>query len=149
MLFLLASYLVLACAGEPVKPQPSHITGWATQVAKGNESYKKGCYNLAYEYFMRGYELSSASDQQAGTAVCLNNIGNIYRALGDPESSLDFFDEAQSVYVHLADRAGLRQVLSNKAAALISLNRFEQAEKALADAAFCIYRFRHFRSASR
>jgi tetratricopeptide (TPR) repeat protein len=58
-------------------------------------------------------------------------MGNAYRALGRPGDALALFEEAQLLYGESSNSAGLRQVLSNKAAALMDLCRLDEAEKAL------------------
>jgi len=126
--------LLLSCAGGPVKTDPPHITGGTEQIALGNKAYKQGCYTAALKSYYRAYELYSASDQGAGVAMSLNNMGNVYRATGDSNTALTYFEEAISLNRQSGDKQALRQVLANKAAALIDLGSLDKAEEALAQA---------------
>ena len=134
------SCLLCACAGELPRTGPAHLRAGTEQIVKGNAFYQKGCYKTAFERFMRAHELYTASDQTDGIAMSLNNIGSVYRALGDPGGAMVFYSEAERLYKRAGDQAALRQVLSNEAAALIDagdlggaedfLNRAEQIQGA-------------------
>lgn len=129
-----ALIFMVSCGGGPVKTDPPHITGGTEQIALGNKAYKQGCYNTALKSYHRAYELYSASDQPAGVAMSLNNLGNVYRATGEPSAAVKYFEEAVALYAQSGNKQGLRQVLANKAAALIDLGSLDQAEAALAQA---------------
>lgn len=129
-----ALVLLFSCAGDPVKTEPPHLTGGTEQVSLGNSAYKQGCYAAALKSYNRAYELYAASDQHIGVAMALNNIANVYRAIGEPAGALKYYDEAGTIYARSGEKQGLRQVLANKAAALIDLGRLDQAEAALARA---------------
>jgi tetratricopeptide (TPR) repeat protein len=131
---LAAAVFLFSCAGEPVRRDPPHMTGGAEQIALGNAAYKQGCYNTSLKSYYRAYELYSASDQPAGVAMSLNNLGNAYRAMGEPGGALKYFEEAAVLYARSGDRQGLRQVLANKAAALMDSGKLDLADKALAEA---------------
>jgi len=63
--------------------------------------------------------------------MSLNNIGNVYRIIGNMESSVLFLEESFDIYADIGDYEGTVQVLSNKAAAYIESGRLEDAIKAL------------------
>jgi len=128
--------LLWACAGaDTVKNplSPDSIAGM-NELRKGSDRYQKGCYRQALEHFFKAHERFAASDHMAGIAMSLNNIGNVYRALGDLKSALLFYEEATISYVDLKNHEGALQSLSNKAAALIDADRFEDANHELARA---------------
>lgn len=129
-----ALIFLFSCAGDPVKIDPPHMTGGTEQISLGNSAYKQGCYTAALKSYYRAYELYSASDQPAGVSMSLNNMGNVYRAKGEPAGALKYFEEAGTLYARSGDAHGLRQVLANKAAALMDLGRLDQAEAALGQA---------------
>lgn len=129
-----AVVFLVSCAGEPVKRDPPHMTGGTEQIAIGNAAYKQGCYSAALKSYNRAYELYAGSDQPAGVAMSLNNLGNVYRAMGEPQNALKYFDEAGVLYARSGDRRALRQALANKAAALMDSGSLDLAEKALAEA---------------
>ena len=129
---LLFALFGFACAGgNSVNKIPEHITAGTKEMAGGIARYNQGCYQDSLEYFFKAHELFVASDQLDGVAMSLNNIGNVYRIMGDFDSALLFFDEAFAIYSDMDDPLGGVQVLSNKVAALIDGNRLEQAEKIL------------------
>lgn len=132
ILTLLSSGLFLACGGGTSTPKmPVHLSAGMQAVNKGVARYNQGCYHQALEYFFRAHERFSASDQLDGVAISLNNIGNVYRFIGDRESATLFFDEASKIYTDLNDVAGVVQVLSNKAALLIDGGQYKEAENVL------------------
>jgi tetratricopeptide (TPR) repeat protein len=63
--------------------------------------------------------------------MSMNNIGNVYRFIGDPDSARLFFDEAVDIYLTLGDNRGAAQALSNQAALLIDQDMLEQAQAVL------------------
>lgn len=113
---------------------PEHLTAGMHEITKGISRYNKGCYKSSLEYFFRAHELFTASDQLSGIAVSLNNIGNVYRAMGDADSAALFFDESFAIYTDIYDYQGAVQVLSNKAAALIDSGRLAKATNVLSTA---------------
>lgn len=132
---IILSFLVFACAaGKPEKRIPRHLSAGAKQMTKGLEWYQKGCYGRSLEYFFKAYELYSASDVLDGVAMSLNNIGTVYRAMGDYEEAASFFDEAYAIYSDLHDQREAVKALSNKAATLIHMERLDKAEQVIEEA---------------
>ena len=86
--------LTLSCTADLPRTAPVHLSAGAEQIKKGNNLYQKGCYKGALEHFFRAHELYAVSDQQSGIAMSMNNIGSVYRALGDASGALVFFEEA-------------------------------------------------------
>jgi tetratricopeptide (TPR) repeat protein len=85
-------------------------------------------------HFFKAHELYAVSDNLEGTALCLNNIGNVYKAIGDKESALLFYDESYHTYLAIGDYKGAVHALSNKAAALIYIDDLSEADKVLSAA---------------
>lgn len=140
LLTLLVPGVLMACAGgnsAPKKPQQTPAGMQAT--TKGIIRYNQGCYQHALDYFLKAHELFSASDQLSGVAMSLNNIGNVYRIMGDGKSAVLFFEESFKIYTDIGDHKGAVQVLSNKAAALIDGGRLQEAAENL-DAAEALAR---------
>jgi tetratricopeptide (TPR) repeat protein len=123
--------LTLSCTADLPRTAPVHLSAGAEQIKKGNNLYQKGCYKGALEHFFRAHELYAVSDQQSGIAMSMNNIGSVYRALGDASGALVFFEEAALLYENAGDKAGQRQALSNRAAAMIDLGELAGAEEIL------------------
>ena len=126
--------LLVACAGDPPKATPIHLRAGTEQIKSGNAFYQKGCYKRALEHYSRAHELYTAADQPEGVAMSLNNIGSAYRAQGESRLSLSYFSDAAGYYRRVEDGAGLRQVLSNRAAALIDLGDLTGAGGVLEEA---------------
>jgi len=140
ILTLLISVVFIACAGgNSANKKPVHIPTGMKATTKGIVRYNQGCYPQALDYFLKAHELFSASDQLSGVAMSLNNIGNIYRIMGDTKSAVLFFEEAFEIYTDISDHKGALQALSNKAAALIDGEHFEEAAQNL-DAAEALAR---------
>jgi tetratricopeptide (TPR) repeat protein len=132
ILILLSSSFFLACGvGNSTRRTPEHLSVGMQAIAKGVAQYNQGCYQQALESFFRAHERFSASDQLGGVATSLNNIGNVYRFIGDRESAVLFFNEASNIYTDINDPAGVVQVLSNKSALLIEDGRYKEAEDIL------------------
>ncbi len=132
ILALLVSGVLIACAGgNSTKKKPEHTPASMKATTKGIVRYNQGCYQHALDYFLKAHELFSASDQLSGVAMSLNNIGNVYRIMGDTKSAVLFFEESFKIYTDIGDHKGAVQVLSNKAAALIGGGRLAEAAESL------------------
>jgi len=135
LLVLLALGLTIGCGGgSNVKPTPPHLSGGMQEIHKGTIAYQQGCYHRSLDHFLKAHEQFTVSDQLGGVAMSMNNIGNVYRFIGDPESASLFFDEAIGIYLALEDEAGALQALSNKTALLIDLDKLEAAQDTLRQA---------------
>ena len=124
--------LTLNCGSNPkTKDQPAHLTAGMQAMHKGIAAYQHGCYRRSLDHLLRAHEAFAASDQLEGVAMSMNNIGNVYRFIGDPESAHLFFDQAIAMYLELHDEDGALQALSNKAALLIDINELNAAQETL------------------
>jgi len=124
-------FLVLACGGAPVNLTPEVSHPAMQHLQKGVGLYQRGCFQASLDAFTKAHELFTAADLLPGVAMSLNNIGNVYRYIGDSPSALLFFEEAYEIYIRLDDRDGAIQALSNKAAVLIQNDRLDAAENTL------------------
>lgn len=126
------AFLIPGCTGGRAAPEPpAHLQAGRQDAVRGGESYQKGCYRQALDLFFTAHRKFSASDQLAGVAMCLNNIGTTYRVLGHAETAALFFHEAHTLYHRLDDRDAAAQALCNRAAALMDMGRMDEAEAAL------------------
>jgi len=132
---IVLSPLLFACAsGKTKKESPPHVSSGAREMQKGLEWYQKGCYEKSLEYLFRAYDLYSASDALDGVAMSLNNIGTIFRIMGEYEKAISFLDESYAIYSDLNNQEGALRALSNKAAALIDAGALGEAEQVLQSA---------------
>ena len=123
------AFLISGCiGGRAVSEPPAHLRAGIQDVARGGELYQKGCYRQALDLFFTAHRKFSASDQLAGVAMCLNNIGTTYRVLGQAETAALFFHDAHALYHRLDDRDAAAQALCNRAAALMDMGRMDLAE---------------------
>lgn len=129
--FFFLIQLVFACTySRPFSHNhnDSNLYGSAsTEMGTGTALYNNGCSRQALPHFFKAHERYTAMDQLDGVAMSLNNIGNVYRALNNPESAILFFDEAFQIYMEISDTSSAVQTLSNKSAALITANRLDDA----------------------
>jgi len=127
-LLLLAVLLpVFSCGGGSVKKDPAPTHPAMKQLQKGIAWYQRGCFQESLEALTKSHELFTASDRLPGVAMSLNNIGNVYRYIGDSQSALLFFQEAYEIYSRLDNLEGVIQALSNQAAIHIQNNRLDEA----------------------
>ncbi|MDX2447519.1 MAG: tetratricopeptide repeat protein [Desulfobacterales bacterium] len=119
--------LVFSCGGGSVKKDPTPTHPAMKQLQKGIAWYQRGCFQESLEAFTKAHELFTASDRLPDIAMSLNNIGNVYRYIGDSQSAFLFFQEAYEIYSRLDNLDGAIQALSNQAAIQIQDNRLDEA----------------------
>ncbi len=121
--------LMLSCGGtkEVVVSEP--VSAATAQTAKGMPLYERGCYARALDYFYSANELFTAAGDSRGTAMSMNNIGVVYRAMGEAGAAIPFFADALRIYRTLGDREQVRQALSNLAAAEVDTGDYASAAK--------------------
>lgn len=133
MLILTACVLFLLSCGR-VETMSNDVGGnmlGNREIEKGTALYRRGCYGQSMGHFFRAHEFFSASDDLDGVALSLNNIGNIYMAVGEAGEAEKHYREALQVYTNITDSNGIMQSLSNLSAALIRKKDFESAHKIL------------------
>ncbi len=127
-LMIIIILFISACGGgtevkkDPILTHPAH-----KHLQKGVGWYQRGCFHKSLEAFTKAHELFTAADHLPGVAMSLNNIGNVYRYIGDLRSALLFYQEAFDIYSQLENSDGSIQALSNKAAILIQNDRLDEA----------------------
>ncbi|MEK6193745.1 MAG: tetratricopeptide repeat protein [Deltaproteobacteria bacterium] len=134
LLLLLIVWMLCAtisCGGKAALKEPDPLQPARKELHKGINWYQKGCYHNALPHLLRAHELFTARDDLPGIAMSLNNIGNVYGKLKDPESAVLFFDSSHAIYRDIDDTSGAVQALSNKAAVLIRGGNLDDAEATL------------------
>lgn len=122
----------LACAAAPAKPRlPEGMRKSIYYTNRGTALFNKGCHRRALDYFQSAHQRYTAADNLEKVAETLIGIGDIYYRLGDMPSALHVYDDAIEVYQSLEDDPGTALALSDKAAALIALERLDDAAAAL------------------
>jgi tetratricopeptide (TPR) repeat protein len=122
----------LSCAAAPAKPRlPEGTRKSIYYTNRGTALFNKGCHRRALDYFQSAHQRYTAADNLENVAETLIGIGDIYYRLGDMPSALHVYDDAAEIYQSLADHPGTALALSDKAAALIALERLDDASATL------------------
>lgn len=133
MVLILALFSA-SCGGTKEVIVPGHISAGSVQTAKGMPFYERGCYARALEHFYRANELFTAIGDSRGMAMSMNNIGVVYRGMGEAAAAIPFFEDALRMYRSLGDREDVRQTLSNLAAAQLDTRDYVSAAKNIDEA---------------
>jgi tetratricopeptide (TPR) repeat protein len=123
-----------SCGGTKEVIVPEHISAGAMQTSKGMPFYERGCYARALEHFYKANELFTAIGDSRGMAMSMNNIGVVYRGMGEAAAAIPFFEDALRLYRSLGDREDVRQTLSNLAAAQVDTGNYVSATKNIDEA---------------
>ncbi len=128
-ILLLACLLAsAACSGPsrgPVLPKDLARAHKSFTLAAGH--YKKGCFRQALEGYQAAHELFSAADDLRGVGLSLEAMANVYQQLEDTESALLLYDEALAAFSGPGLEKERIYALTNKAAALASIDKVDQA----------------------
>lgn len=133
-LLTVLAVLAVSCGGGKAAVVPGHLSAGAEQTARGMPFFERGCYARALEHFTRAHELYTAVGDSRGMAMSANNIGVVYRAMGEAGAAIPFFEDALRTYRSLGDRAQVRQALSNLAAAQVDAGDYGSAGKNIDEA---------------
>lgn len=133
---LLVSLVILtvSCGGKTEVIVPGHLGAGDEQTARGMPFYERGCYARAQEHFTRAHELYTAVGDRRGMAMSANNIGVVYRAAGEAQAAIPFFEDALRIYRGLGEPDRVRQTLSNLAAAQVDAGDTESAGRNIDEA---------------
>ena len=123
-----------SCGGTKEVIVPDHISAGSVQTDKGMPFYERGCYARALDHFYRANELYTAIGDSRGMAMSANNIGVVYRAMGEAAAAIPFFEDALRMYRSLGNQADVRQTLSNLAAAQVDTGDYGSAGKNIDEA---------------
>jgi tetratricopeptide (TPR) repeat protein len=118
-----------SCGGTKEVIVPNHISAGSVQTDKGMPFYERGCYARALDHFYRANELYTAIGDSRGMAMSANNIGVVYRAMGEAAAAIPFFEDALRMYRSLGNQEDVRQTLSNLAAAQVDTGDYAAAGK--------------------
>jgi CHAT domain-containing protein/Tfp pilus assembly protein PilF len=85
-------------------------------VAEGMELYRQGTADSlrqAIKKWEEALSLYQMVGDRGGEATTLNNIGAVYRALGEKQKALNFYNQALPLYRAVGDRGGEAVTLNN------------------------------------
>ena len=133
-LLVILAILAASCGGKKEIVVPGHLGAGAEQTARGMPYYERGCYARALEHFTRAHELYTAVGDRPGMAMSANNIGVVYRAVGEAQAAIPFFEDALRIYRGLGDPDRVRRTLSNLAAAQVDAGDYASADRNIDEA---------------
>jgi tetratricopeptide (TPR) repeat protein len=131
---LISVLFAASCSGTKEVIVPAHISAGAVQTSKGMPFFERGCYARALEHFYKANELFTAIGDSRGMAMSMNNIGVVYRGMGEAAAAIPFFEDALRMYRSLGDQEDVRQSLSNLAAAQVDTGDYGSAGKNIDEA---------------
>lgn len=123
-----------SCGGTKEVIVPDHISAGSVQTDKGMPFYERGCYARALDHFYRANELYTAIGDSRGMAMSANNIGVVYRAMGEAAAAIPFFEDALRMYRSSGNQEDVRQTLSNLTAAQVDTGDYGSAGKNIDEA---------------
>ena len=91
-------------------------------------------YNVAEKYVLKGIEECGKANNKPREAVLLGMASEVYHAMGKSDVALDYAQKAYDLDMALGLEPQAKVRLSQRAAALIGLGRYEDAEKDLLEA---------------
>ncbi|MCP4428517.1 MAG: tetratricopeptide repeat protein, partial [Chloroflexi bacterium] len=74
---------------------------------------RRGLWADYIDWVNRGLEIAQANDLKQDQGTLLNNLGGVYRGLGQPEKALQYFNEALPIIREVGDRMGEATTLNN------------------------------------
>jgi tetratricopeptide (TPR) repeat protein len=93
----------------------------------GNIAYYEGDSNKALENYTSALSLFEATENLKGTAMCLNNLGNIYRGWKEYGKALEHYARALKIDQKRGDRAGMANRMSNIGITYKSMGQIDKA----------------------
>lgn len=88
--------------------------------------YSQANYPAALDIYQQAMEVLPAEDYY-GWAVIYNNLGNIYRALGQPQKALIYFQQAGALFAQEDDDVAVGITIANMGAVYHALGEYSQA----------------------
>jgi tetratricopeptide (TPR) repeat protein len=79
----------------------------------GNIAYYEGDSNKALENYTSALSLFEATENLKGTAMCQNNLGNIYRGWKEYGKALEYYMKALKIDQKRGDKKGMANRMSN------------------------------------
>lgn len=102
-----------------------------------------GDFNKAEEAYRQSLSIESQHKNISGEAGTLNELGNLYDAMGRLEDAVVYYRQAKDIYIKLQDKYNEAHIRSNLADSLINLSQFEEARREILRAIDCLKPFGH------
>lgn len=94
-------------------------------------------FNRAEKAFVEAWKLCEERQDRVRAADTLTELGNLWNVQGGLQEAINFYEQAALAYVELGDAPREGVIRSNMADALIKLERFDDAKRALSRAVEC------------
>jgi tetratricopeptide (TPR) repeat protein len=118
-----AAYGQIKWAWERLQPEAVLDFVWALQIYQR----RQGLWTDGLEWAETGLARVRAKGNRKVEGALLNNIGEVYRSLGQGERALDYFNRALPIREEVGDRAGVAHTLNNIGEVYHSLGQWERA----------------------
>ncbi len=89
---------------------------------------RRGLWSDSLTWAKRGLAMSLENGLRQDEGTSLNNIGNLYYRLGQPQKALDYYTQALPIHQEMGNRPGLAATLNNMGTVY---NNWGQRQKAL------------------
>jgi CHAT domain-containing protein/tetratricopeptide (TPR) repeat protein len=101
---------------------------------EGVQQYRQGYYPKALSTYQRVLEICQQQNDKAGIAQTLNNIGEVYLGLSQPDKASEFLQQALAIRRELKDRKGEGETLDNLGSVYNLKNQYDKALETLQQA---------------
>ncbi len=127
--------MLAGCSGFKRKSDiPDNLSAAHRDFARATDYYQRGCFQQALDAYQAAHERFSALDNRRGVGLSLEAMANVYHHLDDYQSALLLYDEALAVFSGPDFKSQQIYVMANKAAALVSSQQLDAAEKLMEQA---------------
>jgi CHAT domain-containing protein/tetratricopeptide (TPR) repeat protein len=104
------------------------LTGFGTAHAlQASIFYERKEYSLAVNYYSKAIEYFENLNDSFNVSLILNNLGVVYRDLGNYSQALSSYEEALELRQNIGDKPGEATTLNNIGELYISRGRYSQA----------------------
>jgi len=86
---------------------------------------------LALEFYQKALEIFQEINNRSGIAKCFNNMGIVYKSLGNKEKELLFYQKALEIAEEQKDQPGIARYLNNISLYHSSLGNYDKAIEGL------------------
>ncbi|MBD2185400.1 CHAT domain-containing protein [Aerosakkonema funiforme] len=109
-----SSHLVLAQGTDGVNLSPQDRKTQADRLLQiGIQQFYSSQFREALQTFEQVRTIYIEINDKTGIASALNNIGEVYNELGQPDKAMEVLQQALSIRTQLSDKAGVGETLNN------------------------------------
>jgi CHAT domain-containing protein/uncharacterized protein HemY len=126
-------YRLIAVQTPPGQATPALTTAAMAEVEanqllqQGIQQYRVSQFREALQSWEQALDIYREIGDRAGEGRALNNLGEVYRNLGDYQQAIDLYEQGLAIAREIGDRAGEGRALGNLGSAYLSLGDYQQA----------------------